>query len=97
MPFGPTNAPTFYTAMMKDFKDEWDKLFIIRILEMIPVDGTYCKLSTEGILFVDEKPLVWGSCIIIDDILLWCEIKRLLIVYFRCICEVFKNTGCHFV
>ena len=27
MPFEPTNAPPFYTAMMKDFKDEWDALF----------------------------------------------------------------------
>ena len=29
--FGPTNTPAFYTAMMKDFKDEWDTLFILTI------------------------------------------------------------------
>ena len=28
MPFGPMNAPAFYTAMMGAFKVEWDKLFI---------------------------------------------------------------------
>ena len=27
MLFGPTNAPTFYTAVMQDFKTEWDNLF----------------------------------------------------------------------
>ena len=27
MPFGPTNAPLFYTAMMKDTKDEWVNCF----------------------------------------------------------------------
>ena len=32
MPFGSTNAPPFYTAMMKDFKTEWDKLFVFRVL-----------------------------------------------------------------
>ena len=31
IPFGPTNAPDFYTAMMKDFTTEWDTLFLIRI------------------------------------------------------------------
>ena len=30
MRFGPTNAPLFYTAMMKDSKIQWDKLFIIQ-------------------------------------------------------------------
>jgi len=34
MPFGPTNAPSFYTAMMKNFKDEWDNLFQIRMSKL---------------------------------------------------------------
>ena len=33
LPFGPTNAPPFYTAMMEGFKDERDTLFIIQLLE----------------------------------------------------------------
>ena len=28
MPFGPTNAPGFYSDMIKKFKYEWDILFI---------------------------------------------------------------------
>ena len=31
MPFGPTNAPPFYSDMMSDLKDEWDKLFLIKV------------------------------------------------------------------
>jgi hypothetical protein len=27
MPFGPTNAPAVYTAMMRQLQDEWDSLF----------------------------------------------------------------------
>ena len=34
MPFGPTNTPPFYTAIMTYFKDKWDKLFIIRIIKI---------------------------------------------------------------
>ena len=34
MSFGPTNAPSLYMAMMKDLKDEWDKLFILRIMAL---------------------------------------------------------------
>ena len=32
MPFGPTNAHPFYTAMMRNFKEEWDKLFVTRVV-----------------------------------------------------------------
>ena len=39
MPFGPTNNPGFYTAMMKDFKTEWDTLFIIRITALKSYEG----------------------------------------------------------
>ena len=35
MPFEPTNVPAFYTAMMEDFKDEWDTLFILDISKYI--------------------------------------------------------------
>ena len=34
MPFGPTNAPPFYTAMMKYFKDKWDRLCIVHVLAL---------------------------------------------------------------
>ena len=34
MPFGATNAPSFYTAIMSDFKDKWDKLFILRLMAL---------------------------------------------------------------
>ena len=34
MPFGPTNTPIFYTAVMKNFKDKWDNLFAISMLAL---------------------------------------------------------------
>ena len=34
MLFGPTNAPSFYTATMTGFKGKWDTLFIICLLAL---------------------------------------------------------------
>ena len=36
MPFGATNAPGFYSVIMKNIKDEWDMLFIDNL----------CKIGT---------------------------------------------------
>ena len=32
--FGPINAPSFYTAMMKEMKDKWNILFSIAVLDL---------------------------------------------------------------
>ena len=91
MPFGPTNAPTFYTAMMKDFKDEWDNLFVIRVATLQTIDGMVVVVINATTLRIDDRVLVWGSKLIIDDILLWYDNKTLLFLYFLCVCEIFKK------
>ena len=55
MPFGPTNAPTFYTAITKDFKDEWDKIFEISRLVL----NTF-KSKPVTITAADEIQMVLG-------------------------------------
>ena len=71
MPFGPTNAPVFYSAMMKNMKDEWDGLFIERLRELISIGGetVFTRATTE--VYIGNKKIVSGTKIIIDDILLW--------------------------
>jgi hypothetical protein len=71
MPFGPRNAPAYYTAMMAFFQDEWNALFEARHPDLC------------GLLFHR------GSRVIIDDILLWATIQRILLLYFACVCEIF--------
>ena len=39
MPFLPTNVPTFSSAMMSNFKDEWGELFIIRVKALSYING----------------------------------------------------------
>lgn len=34
MTFGPISAPTFYKAMMHNVKEEWGKLFVVRVLQL---------------------------------------------------------------
>ena len=89
MPFGTTNAPGFYTAMMKDFKTEWDNLFIIRITAMKTYNGFAIIITINNDIMIGGVKLVWGSKTIIDDILLWCEEQGLVMILFTCVCKVF--------
>ena len=68
MPFGPTNAPAFYTAMMKDLKDEWDALFILIISKMGTHNSSPITLTENDNIIIGVKKLIWGSKTIIDDI-----------------------------
>ena len=89
MLFGTTNAPPFYTDMMKDMKDEWDKLFIIHVLALKLRNGRVISQTTAQEVHIDGKPLAYGSKTIIDDILLWCGDKTLILLYFLFACDVF--------
>jgi len=40
MPFGPMNAPTFYTCLMVVLENEWDILFLTRLCAMGSIGGT---------------------------------------------------------
>ena len=82
MPFGPTNSPVFYTAMMKDLKDEWGKLFIIYLVAKRTFLGKDIVLSAAGIVTIDGQCLIFGSKNIINNILLWYNVKELIILYF---------------
>lgn len=90
MPFGPCNAPGFYTCMMLDFKKEWDALFVIRVSKLQFVDDKIVQV--DGIaIFLDKKKVYYGSRTIIDDILLWCSNMKLVLLYLKCVCEVFQK------
>ncbi len=90
MPFGPCNAPPFYTAMMLDFKEEWDSLFLLKLTELQTIDEKI--ITVKGILVtIGDERLYFGSRSIIDDILIWCSHLYLTILYFRCVCMVFQK------
>lgn len=96
MPFGPTNAPSFYTCMMNDFQSDWTKLFygIVRKLTTFH-DEPIQVLSNDDIL-ISRKRIVIGSKIIIDDILLYSTHEPLLLLYLDCICRTFEKYRCSF-
>ena len=91
MPFGPTNAPTFYTAMMRNFRLEWDELFLATVCNLTLVNGEKVSVSAADEIFIGSSKLVAGSRSIVDDILLWCSHESLVITYFECVCQVFQK------
>ena len=91
MPFGPTNAPAFYTAMMKRLKDEWDVLFIIKVKALLIIGNEIVIVTEANEIFVGTKKIVSGSRTIIDDIILYCSNKALILLYFECVCIIFKK------
>ena len=88
--FGPTNTPPFYTPMMKDLKDEWYKLLMLHLIEMKTFKYGVIILLATGVVTIGGKQLIFSSETIIDDILLWCNMKELVLIYFRCIYKYSK-------
>lgn len=88
MPFGPTNAPSFYTCMMHQLQKDWELLFYNKISEMATSDSNIIISSTNQI-HVNGKLLIIGSKVIIDDILSYSNNIDFLLIYVDCICAVF--------
>ena len=91
MPFGPTNAPPFYTCMMHQLRDEWEILFLIRIRIMKFIGGEAIIILENDEITVGGVTLFRGSRVIIDDILLWASNIAVIMLYFECVCEVFQK------
>ena len=91
MPFGPTNAPPFYTCMMHQLRDEWEILFILKIRAMLTIGGEVISISDTDEITIGDTLLYRGSRVIIDDILLWASNLQIVLLYFECVCEVFQK------
>ena len=85
MPFGPKNAPAFYTAMMKNFQREWNADFNSQSAVDQPNPQSMLSSSTTS----SGCKAVHGSRIIIDDILLYSTSMFTLLRYFSCVVRVF--------
>ena len=96
MPFGPTNAPSFYTCMMNDFKTDWTLLFFEIIKQMDTIEGSTIEVLPNDDIIISGARIVIGSKIIIDDILLYSTHQALLLIYLDCICKIFQKYRCSF-
>ena len=94
MPFGPVNAPTFYTYMMGDLKDELDALFLQTILSLsksgIKLGGDLINISGSTITVGDLK-FHSRTTSIIYAILIWSNSIPAILIYFECVCKVFQK------
>ena len=60
MPLGPTDSPGLYTAMMMNFKYEWDMLFIetlSRIGTLTKKQVTVTETETDEV-FIEDKRII---------------------------------------
>ena len=72
MPFGPKNAPAFYTAMMRILHDEWVVLFD-STKECVPSDPSLLKIFCDSKTIIDDTlifPITSQHCSIISLVLL---------------------------
>ena len=76
---------------MHDFKKEWHVLFRETILRLNEYNEQPITLSCADEIMISSEVLVTGSRAIIDDTLLWCLIKAFVIIYFRCVCQIFQK------
>ena len=94
MPFGPVNAPAFYTCMMGNFKGEWDTLFIEIMHKLASSNsklGENIVTCREKVIFIGDLKLNSGTKSVIDDILLWSNNIQAILIYLECICRVFQK------
>ena len=91
MPFGPMNAPSFYTFMMHNFKKEWDSLFYVRMRATPTIEGHPVRVTSDNTVFIGTKRTDTGSKTIIDDILIWSTRLHTTLLYFQCVCEIFQK------
>jgi len=89
MPFGPTNAPGFYTCMMGNLRDEWQILFLQKLLLLKQIGHELITIRNTNEVFIGEKRIYSGTKIIIDDIFLWSTNLDLVILLFECVCQIF--------
>ena len=77
LPFGPTNEPSFYTAMMQTLRKEWLLLYA----------------DSKHLITIYSAPvtIICNDKIIIDDILLYSNNVNTLIHYFSCVAQVFTK------
>jgi len=54
------------------------------------------RVTEANEIFVSTKKIVSGSRTIIDDIILYCSNKALILLYFECVCIVFKKYWVNF-
>ena len=74
--------------MMENIKDEWDALFLLTISELKTFQDEIIRILAAQEVLIGSRKLISSSKHIIDDILLWCDSKPLLLIYFECVRKI---------
>ena len=94
MPFGPVNAPPFYTCAMGSFKTEWDLLFVELMTRYAMTNnllGGQKVTISQDIFYLKGVKAISGTKSIINDILIWSNNLEAVLLHFQCVCRVFQK------
>ena len=75
--------------MMSNFKDNWDNSFIICVKELPYINGEPVRITDSFDIFVGKQNITSETRTIINEILLYCINKSLILLYLECICIIF--------
>ena len=89
MPFGPKNAPGFYSATMRSFKKEWDLIFTQTLRSIDTLDNNEVSVTETEEIYLNKTKLVSGICTNIDGIIIFYRNLDAIIIYLECFCKVF--------
>ena len=91
MSFGPTNAPGFYSSMMRNFKEYWDLIFTQTLRSINTIANNAISVTATDKICHNKTKLVSGSRTNIDDILILCSNLYLILIYLECVYNYFSN------
>ena len=90
MPFGPTNAPVFYSAIIRNFKYKWDLLFTQMLHYINTLGKNAVSVTDTDEIYLNKTKLVCVSRTIIDDILLFCRNLDSILIHLECVYKFFQ-------
>ena len=91
MTFGPTNAPRFYSAMIRNFKEEWDLLFTQMLRSTDILGNSTVAVMERDKHSLNKTNLVSGSRTNIDYILIFSSNLESILIYLEFVCKFFLN------
>ena len=77
--------------MMKNFKYEWDMIFIKTLWNSGTLINEQVTVTETYEVFIGDKKLISAKRTIINDILLLCSYLRSILVYFECVSKFFQK------
>ena len=93
MPFGPMDAPSFYTCMIVELRIEWHAIFLKTLRKRKFICGMTVRVTDADEIYLNGIKTFSGRNGIIDDILTWSTNLNLILIFSNVYARYSKNTA----